>query len=83
LIVEWVESAEEASLSGIAVADYIVSVDGRRFSDLDELYRYLDQLPEDAAAEFIVKRSSKAMEFYSEYHQISLGRTKLDWVMAQ
>jgi hypothetical protein len=65
------------------VEDYIVSVDGRRFSDLDELYRYLDQLPEDAAAEFMVKRTSKAVEFYSEYHQISLARTKLGWVSAE
>jgi serine protease Do len=83
LIVEWYEVTEEASLSGVEVSDYILSVDGRRFSELDELYSYLDQLPEDAVVEFMVKRLSKAMEFYSEYHQISLARTKLDWVMAQ
>ena len=74
---------EEASLSGIEVSDYILSVDGRRFSELDALYTYLDQLPEDAVVEFMVKRLSKAMEFYSEYHQISLARTKLDWVSVQ
>jgi hypothetical protein len=83
LIVEWYEMSEEVSLSGIEVSDYILSVDGRRFSELDELYRYLDQLPEDAVVEFMVKRLSKAMEFYSEYHQISLARTKLDWVSAE
>lgn len=83
LIVEWYEAAEEASLSGMEVEDYIVSVDGRRFSELDELYSYLDRFPEDAVAEFMVKRSSKAMEFYSEYHQVSLARTKLGWVTAQ
>lgn len=83
LIVEWYEANEEASLSGIEVADYIVSVDGRRFSELDQLYSYLEQLSEDAVAQFMVKRSSKAMEFYSEYHQITLVRTKLDWVSAQ
>ena len=74
---------EEASLSGIEVSDYILSVDGRRFSELDELYRYLDELPEDAVTEFMVKRLSKAMEFCGEYHQISLARTRLDWVSAQ
>lgn len=83
LIVEWYEMTEEASLSGIEVSDYILSVDGRRFSELDALYTYLDQLPEDAVAEFMVKRLSKAMEFYSEYHQISIARTKLVWVSAQ
>jgi serine protease Do len=83
LIVEWVESAEEASLSGIAVADYIVSVDGRRFSDLDALYNYLNDLPEDAVVEFMVKRRATAAEYFYEYHQISLARTKLGWVSAQ
>jgi S1-C subfamily serine protease len=80
LIVEWFESAEEASLSGIAVADYIVSVDGRRFSELNALYTYLDDLPEDAVVEFMVKRRATAAEYFYEYHQISLARTKLDWV---
>ena len=83
LIVEWVESAEEASLSGIAVADYIVSVDGRRFSELNALYAYLNDLPEDAAVEFMVKRRATAAEYFYEYHQISLARTKLDWVTVQ
>jgi len=83
LIVEWYEMTEEASLSGIEVSDYILSVDGRRFSEIDQLYSYLDQLPEGTVVEFMVKRLSKAMEFYSEYHQISLARTKLDWVTAE
>ena len=83
LIVEWYEITEEVSLSGIEVSDYILSVDGRRFSEIDELYSYLDQLPEGTVVEFMVKRLSKAMEFYSEYHQISLTRTKLGWVTVQ
>jgi S1-C subfamily serine protease len=83
LIVEWYEITEEVSLSGIEVSDYILSVDGRRFSEIDELYSYLDQLPEGTVVEFMVKRLSKAMEFYSEYHQISIARTKLDWVSAE
>ncbi len=70
-------------LSGIKEENYILSADGRRFSELDDLYRYFDQLPEDAVVEFMVKSLSKAMEFYSEYHQISLARTKLDWVSAE
>ena len=83
LIVEWYEAAEEASLSGIAVADYIVSVDGRRFSELNALYIYLNELPEGAVVEFMVKRRATAAEYFYEYHQISLARTKLDWVSAE
>ena len=37
LIVERYKAAEEASLSGIEVSDYILSVDGRRFSEFDAL----------------------------------------------
>jgi hypothetical protein len=33
--------------------------------------------------EFMVKRSSKAMEFYSEYHQISIALKKLGWDSAE
>lgn len=83
LIVEWYEAAEEASLSGIAVADYIVSVDGRQFSQLDALYSYLNSLPEDAVAEFMVKRRATAAEYFYEYHLITLARTKLSWVSAE
>jgi len=83
LIVEWFESAEEASLSGIAVADYIVSVDGRPFSELNALYTYLNDLPEDAVVEFMVKRRATAAEYFYEYRQISLARTKLGWVSAE
>ncbi len=83
LIVEWFEAAEEASLAGIAVADYIVSVDGRRFSELNALYSYLDDLPENAVVEFMVKRRATAAEYFYEYHQISLARTKLGWVSAE
>ena len=83
LIVEWYEATEEASLSGIAVADYIMSVDGRRFSELDALYSYLDKLPQDAVVRFMVKRRATAEEYFFEYHQISLARTKLGWVSAE
>ena len=83
LIVEWYETAEEASLSGMEIADYIVSVDGRRFSELDALYSYLDKLPEDEVVQFMVKRRATAEEYFYEYHQISLARTKLGWVSAE
>lgn len=83
LIVEWYEAAEEASLSGIAVSDYIVSVDGRQFNQLEALYSYLNSLPDDAVAEFMVKRRATAAEYFYEYHLITLGRTKLGWVSAE
>lgn len=83
LIVEWYEAAEEASLSGIEVADYIVSVDGRPFSTLDALYNYLSGLPDDAVAQFMVKRRTKTTAYFYEYHRVGLPRIKLGWVSAQ
>jgi hypothetical protein len=62
------------------VSDYIVSVDGRRFTELEPLYSHLNELPEDAVVEIILKRVSGAQEFYREYRRITLSRSKLEWV---
>jgi hypothetical protein len=40
-------------------------------------------LPEDAVVKFMVKRRATAAEYFYEYHQISLARTKLGWVSAE
>lgn len=80
LVVDWFETSEEAGLTEVAPSDYIVSVDGREFTQLDVLYGYLEGLPEDATIDIILKRASSAQEFYREYRRITLSRSKLAWV---
>ncbi len=65
------------------VSDFIVSVDGQKFAELDPLFIYLNGLPEDAMVGIILKRLSIAQEFYREYRRITLSRNKLEWVEVQ
>jgi S1-C subfamily serine protease len=83
LIVDWFESGEEAAWAGAQAYDYIVSVDGREFDELEPLYSYLEGLPSDATVEIFLKRSSVADEFNREYRRITLSRSKLEWISAQ
>lgn len=83
LIIDWYESGEEAALTDVMVADYIVSVDGRRFSKLQALYDYLTALPMDATIKIIVKRPATANQFYREYRHLAISRKRLGWIAAQ
>lgn len=83
LIVDWFEPGEEAAWSGAESYDYIVSVDGREFDQLEPLYSYLEGLPSDATVEIFLKRSSVANEFNREYRRITISRSKLEWISAQ
>jgi S1-C subfamily serine protease len=83
LIVDWYESGEEAALTDVMVADYVVSVDGRRFSKLQALYDYLTALPKDATIKIIVKRPATANQFYREYRHLTISRKRLEWIAAQ
>jgi triacylglycerol esterase/lipase EstA (alpha/beta hydrolase family) len=83
LVVDWFETSEEAGMTDAQVSDYIVSVDGQKFAELDPLFSYLNGLPEDAMVDIILKRLSSAQEFYREYRRITLSRNKLEWVEVQ
>lgn len=83
LIVDWYESDEEAALTDAKVSDFIVSVDGHEFSDVRNLYNYLENLPATATVDIMLKRVASAPEFHREYRHISLSRGKLEWVSAQ
>jgi S1-C subfamily serine protease len=80
LVVDWYESGEEAASTDALISDFIVSVDGREFSSVDTLYRYLDGLPSDANVSLILKRASSASEFHREFRHITLSRRKLEWI---
>jgi S1-C subfamily serine protease len=80
LIIDSFITSEEAGMTEVHVSDYIVSIDGQKFSDLSPLYGYLEGLPEDATIDIIVKRYSSAQEFYHEYKRITLSRSNLEWV---
>lgn len=83
LVIDWLETSEEAGMTEVQLGNYIVSIDGQKFTDLDPLYGYLEGLAEDATIDIILKRYSNAQEFYREYRHITLSRSKLGWVEMQ
>lgn len=80
---EWLDPGEEAALAGAEPYDYIMSVDGREFNELEPLYSYLEGLTPDATVELFLQRVSAANEFHREYRHITLSRSKLEWISAQ
>lgn len=83
LFVDWYETGQEAALSDVRLDDHIVSVDGREFRTVEDLYSYLAKLPEDAEVELVLIRATAAAEFYREYSRITLSRKKLEWISAE
>jgi serine protease Do len=80
LLVHWYEWDKAAALTDVELLDYIVSVDGRKYTSVDALYSYLETLPADALIDIILKRASTGDEFYREYLHISLSKEELEWV---
>jgi hypothetical protein len=80
LVVDFVETAEEAAGTEAQASDYVDYVDGHSFANLEDLYGYLSGLPEDATVEIILRGSSSASAFFREYRHIKLTRAKLAWV---
>jgi serine protease Do len=83
LLVHWYEWDKAAALTDIDLLDYIVSVDGKKYTSVEALYAYLKALPADASIDIILKRVSTADEFYREYLHISISNEELEWVSAE
>lgn len=82
LQVHFYEWDQEAALTDVEVFDYVVSVDGKKYTSIDSLYGYLESLPEATVIDIILKRPSDADEFSREYSHITISRNKLELVFA-
>jgi S1-C subfamily serine protease len=80
LQIHWYEWDQEAALTEVDVFDYLVSMDGRKYSDLEELYRDLERLPDNTIVDIMLRRPGSADEFSREYRHISISRRKLEWI---
>ena len=69
-------------MTDVEVFDYVVSVDGKKYTSIDSLYVYLESLPEATVIDIILKRPSDADEFSREYSHITISRNKLELVFA-
>lgn len=80
LVVDWVDTEQDAGLTNAEASDIIVSVNGRAFSKVDDLYAYLTSQPKDAKISMILRSASSAPEFFREYKHVELTSALLEWV---
>jgi len=80
LQVHYIEWDQEAALTDVETFDYVVSVDGNKYTSVDLLYGYLESLPKEAVIEIILKRPSIVYEFTREFSHIVVSRNKLEMV---
>jgi len=80
LQVHYIEWDQEAALTDVETFDYVVSVDGNKYTSVDLLYGYLESLPKEAVIEIILKRPSIVYEFTREFSHIAVSRNKLEMV---
>ena len=80
LQVHYFEWDQEAALTDVETFDYVVSVDGNKYTSVDSLYGYLESLPKEAVIDIILKRPSTVDEFTHEFSHIVISRNKLEMV---
>lgn len=83
LVVDWVDTEQEAGLTKAEASDIIVSVNGKPFRNVDALYAYLSAQPKNAEVTLILRSTSSAAEFFREYKHVELSTSLLEWVTPQ
>lgn len=80
LVVDWVDTEQDAGLAEVEAADIIVSVNGKSFSNLEALYDFLTLQPKDKKVSIMLRSLSRAPEFFREYKHMELSNKLLEWV---
>jgi hypothetical protein len=80
LVVHWYESDQEVALTGVEIFDYVVSIDGKRYNSVAELYEYLSGLPSAELIDIMLRRTGSGDIFAQEYLHITVTNTALDLI---
>ena len=83
LIIDFVELGSLAESTKAAAWSYVLSVDGKTYTDVDQLRADLVSKPADATIKFVTSGFSQASEFIRELHYIELPRGELKIVTVQ
>ena len=83
LIIDFVELGSLAESTKAAAWSYVLSVDGKAYTDVDQLRADLASKPADATIKFVTSGFSQAPEFIRELHYIELPRGELKMVTVQ
>lgn len=60
--------------------DYIVTVDGKRFSTSKALYRYLKSVKQEGSVKIKVKRGTLKYTRLFDYYEMKLPVEDLEWI---
>lgn len=81
-VIDFVRRGSPADMTRAYPGYHIVAVNNRTFSDLGELFGYLQSLPEESDLSLILKSPTNEKPFYRQYHYITLPRGKPRWINA-
>jgi S1-C subfamily serine protease len=82
LIIDFTRPGSAAEMSEAYAGQHLVAVNNRTFTDLDQLYSYLQSLPAESEVKLILKAASREQPFYRQYHLVTLPRGELRWLEA-
>ena len=80
LVVDWVDTEHDAGLTNATASDIIVSVDGKPYNKVEELYAYLASLPKNAKISMMLRSDSNSVTYFREYKHVELTNALLEWV---
>ncbi len=75
-----VSNGTAAALQEFSVFDYVVSIDGERYSTSKELFRYLKSVKKGDAVKIKVKRATRKYTRIYDYYEMKLPVKDLEWI---
>ena len=82
LFIDFTRPGSEAEMTEAYPGQHLVAVNNRTFTDLDQLYNYLQSLPAESDIDLILKAASSEQPFYRQYHLVTLPRGEPRWLEA-
>jgi S1-C subfamily serine protease len=82
LFIDFTRPGSAAEMTEAYSGQHLVAVNNRTFTDLDQLYNYLQSLPADSDVNLILKAASSEQPFYRQYHLVTLPRGEPRWLEA-
>jgi S1-C subfamily serine protease len=82
LFIDFTRPGSAAEMTQAYAGQHLVAVNNRTFTDLEQLYSYLQSLPADNDVNLILKGASSEQPFYRQYHLVTLPRGEPRWLEA-
>ena len=80
--IDFVRQGSAAELTQANAGQYLVAVNNRTFTNLDQLFEYIESLPAESEVNLILRTSSNAEPFNWQYHLVTLPRAEPRWLNA-